>query len=88
MKVNVATNYSTELTSQPLHHYFYFLFFFFFSFLTKPIFFGDAVSSAAMSCMVLSLNFTFGLCLVSFITAYFQPSHPQHVVPGKITKVI
>ena len=72
MKVNVATNYSTELTSQPLHHYFYFLFFFFFSFLTKPIFFGDAVSSAAMSCMVLSLNSSFGLCLYLLLQPIFS----------------
>lgn len=32
----------------------------------------------------LLLRFTF----VSLITAYFQPNHPQHVAPGKITKVI
>ena len=61
---------------------------FLFSYLTKPIFFGDAVSSTAMSCMVLSLNSSLGLCLISFTTAYFQPNHPQHVAPGKITKVI
>lgn len=66
----------------------FFFFLFFFSYLTKPIFFGDAVSSAAMSCMVLSLNSSLGLCLISFTTAYFQPNHPQHVAPGKITKVI
>lgn len=67
---------------------FFFFLSFLFSYLTKPIFFGDAVSSAAMSCMVLSLNSSFGLCLISLITAYFQPNHPQHVAPGKITKVI